>query len=107
MDNIISKVLPTSRTDALALKHDVDYLIGSGDDYITYIADKRAIEQADFSLQGSSMKAGLIARSVLNLPFNRRQVGAPEAGLFVKDMVKQSPYYQRNFKRFGVNLVDW
>jgi len=107
VQNVQNKVLPVSKIDAIALKHDVDYLIGSGDKIATYKADNYALKQADYSLQGALMKTGLIARSVFNLPFNRYKPNAQEVGLLVKQDVKQSPYYQRNFKRLGVDLVNW
>jgi len=63
VNNILSGVKPTSYNDALALRHDLDYLT-SGE---KFGSDFRAIRDSDYSVQGLAMKAGLILRSVGDL----------------------------------------
>jgi hypothetical protein len=99
--------LPTSKTDALALKHDVDYLLANGNELKTKIADWNAISSTDMSLQSSVMRVGLGLRSLLSLPFNQRQDGNELKGQFLKQYIKHSPLYQQRFKELKVDLLNW
>jgi hypothetical protein len=64
--HIITKILngvkPNSKTDAIAMIHDIDYLTQEEPIY----SDLRAIFQSGFDLEGLVMKTGLGMRSVLD-----------------------------------------
>jgi hypothetical protein len=98
------RTLPTSQVDAVALKHDIDYLL-SDTPLKTTLADIRAIRESDYSVEGLFMKAGLTGRAVLQLPFNQRP--NVEVGQHLKAIVKNSIPYQWAFKKFGVDYVNW
>lgn len=75
--HVITKVLngvePTSYTDALALRHDLQYLT-SGE---KFKEDWQAIAASDWSTQGIAMKVGLTGRIVFDavshlLPFDKK-----------------------------------
>lgn len=69
-DRITSESKPVSRADAIALIHDIDYLIATNSSTRTSQADKHAMSQADFDLPGVVLTAGLGIRNYLDLPFN-------------------------------------
>jgi len=58
VNNVLSGVKPTSYVDALALRHDIEYLT-TGE---KFYSDLRAAYNADMSAQGLAMKVGLISR---------------------------------------------
>lgn len=59
---------PTSYTDALALVHDINYLIGTASSEKMAEADNIAIAHASFfSLQGLAMKIGLTFRKITHI----------------------------------------
>jgi hypothetical protein len=63
IENLLNGVQPTTYNDALALRHDIEYLA----DGEKFTSDLKAISQSDWSLQGIAMKLGLTARSSLDL----------------------------------------
>jgi len=60
-------VQPTSYTDAIALSHDINYLIATGDHNKMRLADEIAIGNAPYNTQGVLMKLGLFGRYALGL----------------------------------------
>jgi len=60
-------VQPTSSTDEIAMIHDVNYLIATGDKQKLKQADNLAIDLAPYNTQGIVMKAGLTLRKFLGL----------------------------------------
>jgi len=67
ISNIENGVQPTSYTDALALSHDINYLIATGDHYKMRRADEIAIGNAPYNTQGMLMKLVLFGRYALGL----------------------------------------
>ncbi len=99
INNVINNIQPVSRTDALALVHDVDYLLANNDqDAIS--ADNRALAVADNSAQGLAMKLGLsIRKSLFTSDFYG---GSFRAGQILKRKIKQDPRYRFSFEKFGL-----
>lgn len=60
---ILKQIKPTSYVDALALRHDIEYL----QDGEALFSDIRAAKQADTSIQGVLMKIGLVSRTAIDL----------------------------------------
>jgi hypothetical protein len=56
--NVLNSIEPTSYNDALALRHDVEYL-RSGE---RFYSDWKAIKESDWTPQGIMMKLGLAGR---------------------------------------------
>lgn len=98
--------MPKSRTDAVALMHDVDYMI-DGSAWESMKSDMKAIRDSDFSLEGLTMKAGLAYRSIFLR--NWFYGGDPEEGEELKQIVKNDPGYRSVFKQFGLlkRLDEW
>jgi len=55
---MFDNVAPTSYVDALALKHDIEYL----SDGEKFASDLSAVYNSDWSVQGIAMKIGLLSR---------------------------------------------
>jgi len=89
------------------LKHDIDYLIASGNSMATIFADMRAVNQTNNSLESWFMRLGLTTRTLLGLPFNTHKEGNKELGLQLKRYVKGSQNYREVFSHYGVTLADW
>lgn len=60
--NILLNTKPTSRIDAIAMQHDIEYL----SDGEKFESDFRAMVKADNSLQGVLMKIGLTSRIAID-----------------------------------------
>jgi len=58
-NNLLNQKQPTSQPDALAVRHDIEYL-RSGE---KFGSDLKAAAESDFSLGGWGMKIGLVART--------------------------------------------
>jgi len=103
--------LPTSKTDALALLHDVQYLQAHGNSVKTYIADWKAINQAPWDLQGLAMKTGLFARSYFDLPFNTKATTLKEESVRVGDLLmerlKTDPKYTNIFRKYNIDISQY
>lgn len=100
----MNRVEPANRTDAVTLKHDVDYMLADNV-YDAWSADYRAIAQADNDLPGLATKLGLIGRSLI-MPFSFYG-GNQQQGKFLKNLVKTEPYWQRTFSKHDVDLTNW
>lgn len=106
INNVINKIQPVSRTDAIALVHDVDYLLASNDqDAIN--ADNRALTMADNSAQGLAMQLGLNTRKQLFT--DSFYGGSYRAGQILKQTIKDDPQYQNSFNKFALQsyLENW
>jgi hypothetical protein len=106
---IVNSVMPTSATDAIALKHDVDYLIAN-DNYNEIVrADMRAITQSDFGIQGLLMKLGLSTKLLLGYSFHSSNTPGLSKliGMRAKNYVKLDEQYRNKFSELGVSLDDW
>lgn len=60
--NILNDIVPKSKTDAVALIHDIDYLTNEE----PIISDFRAMSKAEWDLEGLAMRTGLGIRSVVD-----------------------------------------
>jgi hypothetical protein len=106
IQRILDAVQPKSHSDALALMHDIDYLIDGGDEDKIVAADQRAIDSAKFyTLEGVAMKLGLTIRSWLHLKIHDNKFTA--IGNLLKMYVKQSKLYATTFSLLGVDLQGW
>jgi hypothetical protein len=90
-------VKPTSYVDALALTHDINYLIATGDAKKLELADNIAIKNSPyFSLQGLTMKLGLSARKYLHLKENEgvnNKIYLSNMGYKLKNKINNDPYW--------------
>lgn len=63
--NVNNKLKPTSKSDLIALKHDIAYLKANGEFYPLLKADWEAIVEAPYDVEGIAMKMGLSAGSLI------------------------------------------
>jgi hypothetical protein len=70
VNKIRSNILPTTKGDYLAMLHDIEYLLTAGQPELQWAADKRAIQQQNFNLEGLALTLGLTSRQILGLEFN-------------------------------------
>lgn len=106
IDRINRRVQPINKTDFVAMLHDIDYLMGSGDYRWTSQADSRAVSNAGWTPGGILMKVGLRARQILDLPFNNYTDNNQIASSLMY-IVKNDPVYAKLFKIHGVNPSDY
>jgi len=71
---VLGKVKPSSYTDQIALRHDLDYLDNNKE---PIVSDIKAIIKTDNSLQSLAMRVGLTTRSIFDIlehlaPFGTR-----------------------------------
>lgn len=101
--------MPQSKTDAIAIKHDLDYFIYNDSPLGVLFSDARAIEEAPWTLEGAAMKVGLFLRGVSGLDFYSQKDAskAKSIGLLAKQYVKDNPNFQKSFAKYGVRLKDW
>jgi hypothetical protein len=105
IQRVIDNVQPLSHADCLALMHDVDYLIYGGNEDDIVAADQRAIDSAQYTLEGVAMKLGLKFRSFFHLAIH--ETGLREVGELLKQYIKNSKDYNSSFKQFSVNISNW
>jgi hypothetical protein len=106
IDRINHRILPTTKTDFVAMLHDIDYLMGSGSDKWTKFADDRAIQHAPNTFTGLLMKAGLSVRKILNLPFNKTTKNAAVASDLMK-IAKSDPIYAKLFDKYQIDPLEY
>jgi len=95
--------MPTSRADAIAILHDIDYL-GAMNQFDLVKADNKAIGLAsNSSLAEIAMKVGLSSRKFLHLPLQGQR---PVDALILKNIIKNDHLYQSAFKKFKVDISD-
>lgn len=104
--NIVNKVLPVNKTDAITLMHDVDYMIAQTKEE-ALVADLKAVAQTPYDLPGILTKIGLTVRS-LYLP-NNFYGGNPQVGKELKHIVKTHPFWQNIFSKLNLTteLEKW
>jgi len=100
----LNKIKPRNATDAVTLKHDIDYMLAINPHEALY-ADYQAIRQADNDLPGIATKIGLLTRSIL-FP-NSFYGGNVQQGKQLKNIVKTDPYWKNIFKEYNVDLEHW
>jgi len=71
--NIRDRIKPSSYNDAIAMTHDINYLLATGDAGKLENADDIAIRLSDHTPQGYVMKAGLELRKALGLKTSENQ----------------------------------
>lgn len=121
--------MPTSRTDYLAMLHDIDYLIYNNDPKKISASDDFAIDNAQLAykpfggsfgitmapdpfndmLQASAMKTGLSARKFLNLDVysSNRPEQQTDIGYRLKQSVISNPRLQQLALEYNVPLEKW
>lgn len=104
VSNILNKVKPSNRTDAVTLKHDIDYMLATNR-HEAFAADYRAVMQADNDLPGIATKIGLTGRSLFLPTFFYG--GDVEKGKQLKQIVKTDPYWRKVFNEYQVDLENW
>ncbi len=102
IDRINRRVMPINRTDFVAMLHDIDYLMGSGDYDWTKQADARAIRNAGWINGGALMKIGLGVRKLLDLPFNNYTLNNKVASSLLY-IVKNDPVYKKLFDKYNIS----
>jgi len=101
---VLSGVKPTSKTDALALVHDINYLIATSNPDKMALADNIAINNAPYNTQGIAMKAGLTLRKWLHI---KESEGADDPnfyinrGYYLKSIIINNPYWREVFNDVG------
>jgi len=110
-ERVINHELPTSKTDTLALVHDIEYMIGTSIPKELDRADNQAIANADYSISGMIMKAGLGIRKALQLKLaNRDDLDETHEqqrlGLFLKNKVLSDPEYVYLLNLYGVRFQN-
>jgi len=86
--------------------HDIEYLIATGDSKALDAIDDHAIANADYSLQGITMKLGLQLRKQLNLKANENKNEAYKyrrLGEKLLRYVKNAPEYKDLFYKYNVH----
>jgi len=65
---VLTNTKPVDYVDAIALKHDIDYMVAAGDEQALTKADNAAIALApNLSVTGQIMRNGLILRQLLGI----------------------------------------
>lgn len=102
VERVNNRVMPTNKTDFVALLHDIDYLTNAGSHIGTAKADLKAIWNADAGAVGTIMRIGLLTRLIANLPFNKPTPNK-QLGPQLMQIVKTSPEYSGLFKKYSIN----
>jgi len=110
-ERVVNHELPTSRTDALALVHDIEYMIGTSIPKELDKADDQAIANSDYSLSGMIMKAGLSIRKALQLKMANRNTleethEQQRIGLYLKNKVLSDSEYVYLLNLYNVRFQD-
>lgn len=107
--HVISRVLrgdmPVSRTDAIAMLHDIDYLRYAGVRDINKY-DDIAINRAGRDLESQVLVAGLTARKMIGIRFdgNNGNIGEQRiAGYNLHNYVVDNDEYRKMFQAYGLN----
>jgi len=95
-------IKPTSQTDELAMVHDINYLIATGDKEKLKYADDLAIDSAPYTTQGIVMKTGLTLRKFLGIKekegINNRNVNIAR-GYYLKNKILNSGNISNNARQ--------
>jgi len=106
---ILNGVMPTNKTDAITMLHDIDYLSYAGMPRMIDRADTRAILNTPNDLPGVITKFGLTLRQLTQLNFATPLPGLSthqtrEIGQLLYEYVREDPAYQQKFKELKVKL---
>jgi hypothetical protein len=99
-------VQPKTYADAIALTHDINYLLATADPYLLAEADDIAINKARYDIQGIFLKIGLTMRKITHL---KEMDGAENPqlyrsqGLELRTKVLTSPDYANMRKKYGID----
>jgi hypothetical protein len=104
VERVNAKIMPTSRTDFIALTHDINYLLASGDHKAMDLADDRAIFYADRSTYGIIMDIGLKVRKAIHL--KEGKVNTYALGSQLRDKVRNDKDYTQLAAWFDLDLND-
>lgn len=97
--------MPTSRVDAIALKHDINYVAAAGDLLKARQADLIALSETDWSLQGLAMQLGLTYAIQNNLNFSTKMDNSSTISKILQKEVTTNPKYMEVFEKYNVKLT--
>lgn len=106
ISNINKGVQPTTYTDAIALTHDINYLIATANPKQLALADDLAISKAKYNASGILMKVGLTLRKWTGIKDNEGRQQATELshiGKSLKDVVLNDPKFERAREQYGID----
>lgn len=106
VNNIQQNVRPVNKNDFVAMLHDVDYHIHSGNERKISLADQRAIQNSDFNASGLILKTGLYLRNKFGLS-SFHKGGDKRLGLILKNRIKNNPVNQDDAKKYNIDLASW
>lgn len=108
--NVTQHRLPVNRADAIAVVHDIEYLISTNSKQQTSRADQHAIAMAGYSAPELILTTGLTLRNYFDLPFNldnstvhsqqKRALGEKLKGYVLNDPTWKSVIVDR----YGLNF---
>jgi len=108
--NIMKGLQPTSKTDAIARQHDLDYLVGEE----PILADLKAIGKsfaiADEPLQTTALRSGLALKALADTAFHLLPIDNPihpKATTYTKEELKNIYDYLENYKVMNGFTGDW
>jgi hypothetical protein len=97
--NIENYVKPINATDALAMVHDINYMLANDDSEAT-LADNIAIAGTKLTIPDSIMRFGLTLRKWGKLPFYG---GDTKIGLYLKNKLLTDPNWRTIVEHYGIN----
>jgi len=102
---------PQNKTDFATLLHDIDYLRTAGRPDKQWEADKRAIRNSAFSIEGLATGIGLTTRGILGMEFNTPIKGYTSLetqviGLRTWNWLKRSQY-ANYFAMYDISPEDY
>jgi hypothetical protein len=110
IDNVLSDKFPTTKTDAVAMLHDIDYLINAGKSQL--YSDVKAVFNADpTTLQGIAMIVGLTTKNLIG--FNKEvkyegltDVHTRNVGSVLLDYVNNDPLYTNILTEYNLKPIE-
>ena len=96
--NVENYVLPFNKTDALALVHDINYMLASDEDEAV-LADNIAISGTGLTVPDSIMRVGLTLRKWGKLPFYGGDINT---GLYLKHKLLNDPKWATTIEYYGI-----
>jgi hypothetical protein len=110
ISNVINGILPYDKNDAIALIHDINYLLHPGED-VTYY-DNLAIDNFDpFTFSGLTGKLGLTIKKLLPVEFNNKLPTktldeTKIIGSVLQKYVLNDQAFLNELNKHGLNLTD-
>lgn len=104
--------MPTNKADAVAMIHDIEYLIATNNKNLLARADKHAVEQASgFHPDVLALKAALTLRSQMNLPMQvattpESILATQRAGLELKKAVLADLQFKQMMELYNLKFQN-